>query len=247
AAAPDLLDQLETPPRLLHAERGERLVEQDQTAAPVHEPAQLDRLALAAREVLDGGAYRGDVRADVGERPLRLRLHGALAQEAEAQDVAVELAPHEEVGHRVDVGAQAEVLVHRLDAERLGVRRALEAHRRAVEPDLPRRGLERARNDLDQGRLAGAVVAEQADHLARAHLEADVVERDHGPEVLGDALDAQQRPVASPLVHVPRAKVVVPAQQTMARRVLSRWHGLCSTPSEASPWVDWRRASAWPA
>ena len=129
AAPPDLLDQLETAPGLLHAQSGEWLVEQDQTAAPVHEAAQLDRLTLAAREVLDRGPDRRDPGADVGERPLGLGLHRALPQEAEAEQVAVQLAPHEEVGDGVDIGAQAEVLVDRFDTQRLGVRRAREANR----------------------------------------------------------------------------------------------------------------------
>jgi hypothetical protein len=48
-----------------------------------------------------------------------------------------------------------------------------------------------AAEDLHQRRLAGAVVAEQAQHLALAHVQVDVAQRDDRPEPLGDVLDAQ--------------------------------------------------------
>src|SRR2546430_2916900 len=46
-------------------------------------------------------------------------------------------------------------------------------------PDVPRRWPEDAAHDLDEGRLAGPVVAEQADDLVPAHLEIDVRKRLH--------------------------------------------------------------------
>jgi hypothetical protein len=45
---------------------------------------------------------------------------------------------------------------------------------------------------LDQGRLAGAVVAEQAVHLARVDGEADAGQCDHRAEMLGDVVDLDQ-------------------------------------------------------
>jgi hypothetical protein len=46
---------------------------------------------------------------------------------------------------------------------------------------------------LDQGRLPGAVLAEQAVHLARRDVEVDVVERADARELLDDAAHLQQR------------------------------------------------------
>src|SRR5690606_19550377 len=46
-----------------------------------------------------------------------------------------------------------------------------------ADPDPARGGLEVARDHLHDGRLAGTVVAEQADHLAVADLEAHIVHR----------------------------------------------------------------------
>ena len=63
--------------------------------------------------------------------------------------------------------------------------------RLAVEVDLPRVGLVVAAEDLDQRRLAGAVVAQQAEHLALVERQVDVAQRGHRAEALGHALDAQ--------------------------------------------------------
>ena len=45
--------------------------------------------------------------------------------------------------------------------------------------------------DLDERRLAGAVVADQPEHLALAQVQADVAQRRDRAEALGDVLDAQ--------------------------------------------------------
>ena len=44
----------------------------------------------------------------------------------------------------------------------------------------------------DQRRFAGAILAEQHMHLARAEIEIDAVERDDPGEMLRDALEAEQ-------------------------------------------------------
>ena len=48
-----------------------------------------------------------------------------------------------------------------------------------------------ARKHLDQGRLAGAVVADEGNDLARMDVEIDVGERRNGAEILGDAAQAE--------------------------------------------------------
>ena len=49
----------------------------------------------------------------------------------------------------------------------------------------------KAAEDLDQRRLAGAVVAEQTEHLAFAQVQIDVAQCRHWAEALGDVFDAQ--------------------------------------------------------
>ena len=87
------------------------------------------------------------------------------------------LAAREEVADRAGVVEQREVLEDRLDPQLAGVVRRVDPHRLAVEPDLAVVGLHDAREDLDQRRLAGAVVAEQREDLALAQLERDVAQR----------------------------------------------------------------------
>ena len=50
-----------------------------------------------------------------------------------------------------------------------------------------------AGENLDQRRLAGAVVADQRDDLAGMHVEFDVGQRRHRAEMLGDAAQAQHQ------------------------------------------------------
>ena len=66
-------------------------------------------------------------------------------------------------------------------------------HRAIVEPDFA--GVRRidAGQDLDQRRLAGAVLAEQRMDLAAAQIEIDRVERERSGEMLGQAGDLEQR------------------------------------------------------
>ena len=72
--------------------------------------------------------------------------------------------------------------------------------RRAVEDDRAAVGRRRARGDVHQRRLAGAVLPEQGVHLAREHVERDVGERCDRVVVLGDAEHRQRRLHGGPAV-----------------------------------------------
>ena len=80
------------------------------------------------------------------------------------------LAAHEEVAHDRHQRDHGEVLVDRGDAAVERVARRGEPTGWPSSSDLARARRVDAREDLDQRRLAGAVVAEQAMHLAGAHL-----------------------------------------------------------------------------
>jgi hypothetical protein len=81
---------------------------------------------------------------------------------------------------------QHEVLVDHPDAGRDGGTRIVERHDPAVDDDLALVGLVEAIEDVHQGRLAGAVLAEQGVDLARLDDQADVLVRDDSRESLGD-------------------------------------------------------------
>src|SRR5690606_24897749 len=84
-------------------------------------------------------------------------------------------------------GHKHEVLVYHADAVPDGIRRAGDAHRLAVDPDLPFVRLVQAKQDLHEGAFASAVLAEQRMDLTRTHVEVHVVVSQHTGEALGDA------------------------------------------------------------
>ena len=117
-----------------------------------------DRLATR----FDSDGSRSFMRPSVAAR----RLHRLLVHEAEP---AGDLASEEEIGDGVEVLREREVLIDRLDAERLGVARRADrrpARRRIrISPQSAGKTPDRILISVD---LAGAVVAEQAENLAGA-------------------------------------------------------------------------------
>jgi hypothetical protein len=89
------------------------------------------------------------------------------------------------------------VLVDHSDPERDRALRRIDLHLDPVEADPPVVGLEHPGEDAHQRRLAGAVLAEQAVHLAAAHGEGDAVVGEDAREGLRDAdqLDRGSLPV----------------------------------------------------
>ena len=99
----------------------------------------------------------------------------------------------EDVLGDVEVGKQQRLLIDRGDAQSLRLRGASDRDRLAVEQDLAAIGLMHAGDDLDERRLAGAVLAEQRVNFAGMKGERDILERLGGVEALGDAADLQDR------------------------------------------------------
>ncbi len=86
---------------------------------------------------------------------------------------------------------QRQVLVDGVDPVRSGVVDALGLVVLALHPHRAFVLLLEAADDLQQSRLAGAVVAEQSEHLALAQVEVDVTQGDRRTEALADVLDPQ--------------------------------------------------------
>ena len=120
-----------------------------------------------------------------------------LVEAGEGEEALERLAAEEEVPRDAHQRDHAEILEHGGDAVFRRVARAPEAHRRAVDQDLALGRLVDAGEDLDQRRLAGAVVAEEAMDLAGIDLDVDVAERDHRAEMLGDAAELDGRNACS--------------------------------------------------
>ena len=104
------------------------------------------------------------------------------------------LAAQEDVVGHGEAGDQVELLVDRRDARaRIAACGSPSVDRLAPPDDVPLVGLVRPGEHLDQRRLAGAVLAEQAVHLTGADVEVDAVEGPDARELLDDAVHLQQR------------------------------------------------------
>ena len=183
---------------LVRSERRGRLVHDEQAHAEMDGARDRDRLALAARHLPHGPLDLDEVRVERSERPCRLRRHPLLVEEAEA---CSELAAEEEVGRRVEIVGERERLVDRLDAVAPRVGGRLQRNALPVDPDLARARWEDAGEDLDEDRLAGAVVADQGDDLAGGNREIDARERPQPAKLLGDPDQLDERNASHCLPH----------------------------------------------
>ena len=188
------VDQREHLGRLRDAERGRWLVEQDDLRLAEQRARHRHLLALAARERPDLVAKARDRHREVRQELLGAVLHVDLVElAAQARRPGGHpLVAEEEVGHNVEVVAQREVLVDRRDPQHCGVVGAADRHRLPVEEELALVRRVDPRDGLDEGGLARAVVADEADDLARRHLEVHAVEGLHGPEPLAHSAEGQQ-------------------------------------------------------
>ena len=176
AAGPHLAHEMEDLRRLGQRQRRRRLVEDDQIGLLVDGAGDRDALALAAGQLADDRVRREHLRgeADLAHQPLGLADFLVDLEEAEA---AGELAAHEDVADDRLLDRERPVLEHGLDAGLARPRRVPAGHRLAAHDDLAAGRRDHAGEDLDQRRLAGAVVADQADDLADVDVQADAAER----------------------------------------------------------------------
>ena len=86
-------------------------------------------------------------------------------------------APDHDVGRDVEIVEEVELLVHEGDARRHGAGDGERGVLDAVDADRAFARLDDAAQDLHQGRLAGAVLADQRQHLAALDAQADAIER----------------------------------------------------------------------
>ena len=189
AQAPDQVEHLG---HLADADRGGRLVHQHDLGIRQPGPGDRHRLALAARHLLDQIARPG-LGLELGEQLGRALVHRLVVDDLDEAEAALGLAAEEHVLGRGQIVAERQILVDDLDALGARVDRLVEVLDRALEPDLALARRKVAGDDLDQRRLAGAVVAHQPQHLAGLEVELDALERLDRAEVLGDPAQLQKR------------------------------------------------------
>ena len=195
AGAAGLFDPPDEVDDLAHfgdAERRRRLVEHDKVGVVVHRPADRDALALAARQIGDR-RIDGDADAPEADRfEQDLLRHLLLALDVDEAEAVGDLPADEEIAPQRLLLGQRLVLVDRLDRQivRHADRIFAGLHFSITDHDPARARLQHAGHHLDQRRLAGAVVADEADDLVAADGEVDVAQRMHRAEIFLHALEA---------------------------------------------------------
>ena len=175
-------------------QRRGRLVEHEQAGVGGEAARDHDQPPL-------GDAEAGDERIGVEPRAEHLEGVARLAAQALAVDedsrlLRVAEAELDVLGHATGSGRRrAPGGRRRCRAAWRGAGRGWRSARRRSRIS-PSSGCQRAREDLDQRALAGAVLAEQAEHHAGANGAAEVVEREHARVALHEAAHDEERLVA---------------------------------------------------
>ncbi len=129
--------------------------------------------------------------AEHGERHVARRLAEVEVGNAELLDPVEERLDRRvgeaEVGRDVEVGDQGRFLIHRDQAGAAGFGRRVDVARLAADQDVPGGRPDRAGENLDERRLAGAIRPHQCVDLAGPHRQRRVAQRRHRAVVLGDA------------------------------------------------------------
>jgi hypothetical protein len=184
----------EQPGHLALGEGRGRLVHDDELGRDRQRLGDLDHLLLGDRKIGDQPVGVEIEPDPFGDRH-RLAPHPGPVHQPETQRLA---ADEDVLGHGQG-GDQVELLVDRDDPALLRVERARELDALALEldPALVRRlG---TRQDLQERRLAGTVLAQKRMDLARCHREVDTVDGEHAGKGLPDAGHAQERRRSAPM------------------------------------------------
>ena len=176
----------------LHAERRRRLVQDQDARTEVDGARNRHRLPLASGERPDRLIGIADVDPHLQHVLARLPLGEGDVESAQRPHALRRLRAEEEVAPDRHQRHDREVLVDGRDAVGARLARGVEGQLAALDEQSPLVRRVRAGEDLDQRRLAGAVVAQDAEHLPRVDVRGDVLEGDDVPEVLADVIDLQQ-------------------------------------------------------
>jgi hypothetical protein len=167
-------------------ERRRRFVEHEDPAIKGERARDLEELAVSGRQRA-GERVRIDPQRQSTEHRLRAGAHRRLIKAAEAAD----LPAAENVGRDAEVRQAQHLLVDHADAVLDGLARAGRGKRLAAPADLAAIGLDQPGQDLQQRRLAGAVLADEGVRFALGDIEADAAQRVDGAKRFVDALETE--------------------------------------------------------
>ena len=144
---------------------------------------------LAGGEVEFAGA---SARVEIRETHLRELAAGGIVEIAPTHQAGPDepaLVAEPDVLADREVGQQGLLLEHHADAVPRGIGGAAQDDRLAAEEDSAGVRLIDPGQDPHQGRLAGAVLADQPDHLVRSQLQAHRFQRVHARKALVDVVE----------------------------------------------------------
>ena len=157
-----------------------RLVHDDETGVLGDRAADRDQLAVRDRQIEDGpvGVER---HADPAHRVV-----GGLPEPPPVHETAplLHILPDADILGDGEVREERKILIDHLDARRDRRRRRQARARLSVDADLPRVRRVDAGHDLDERALSGAVLPDQAVHLARGDRKIDPLQRMNAAEGL---------------------------------------------------------------
>src|SRR5579864_3671105 len=178
----------------LHGQVIGRLVEDQQLRLEVHRTRNCHALALSAGQFAEQCFGGTQMQVDIGDGLDRFAAHARAIHRADAEQRKVQRLPaNKQIARNRQVGHQRVVLVDGFDAELHRRLRRADAHRLTLKQDLAFIRPVNARQDLDECRLAGAVVAEQADDLAAPEFQTDAFQRVYARVPLVEIAHGHQR------------------------------------------------------
>ena len=244
---------------LVRRQRGGRLVHDQDADVAGHRLGDLDRL-LAGDGELRRRRPRVDVDLEAGEDRRRPLLHRRASARASPP-----VWPMKMFSDDGEVGEDERFLVDAGDAQRLGVGRAAQLDDLAVDLEVAGVGPVQPGHDLDQRRLAGAVLADEGVDLARPQVERHAAQGVGRAEALRHVDDRHERTiVASPVpsrtpqriesfqslrgTHAPRQSSVLQITSDVAQRRRPRLAGaVAGTAPRCGSHGSARRTTARPA
>src|SRR5580700_5429464 len=227
-----ILDQANEVQHLAHfrdAKRRRRLVKHDEVGLVVHRPADRDALAFATGQIRHGRVDR-----DAGSPEAKGVLQDLVGDllflaDVDETEAVGDLAPDEEIAPQRLLVSQRTVLIDRLDRElvRHANRIVRETELTVADENATRRGRQHSGHNLDQRRLAGAVVADQAHDLVAANRKIDVVQRPNWTEEFLHPFEADDI-LEVPLDDLDAGRLAHVAPPRVPRRLRRRFNRLTS-------------------
>ncbi len=166
------------------------LVHQEHARVVHQRPRDLDDLLMAQRERAEMGAGRDRLVADERQRPAR----GALLRgPVDGAPTRPSFATDEQVLRYGELGKELQLLVNHPHAQAGCVTRRREHDVAPIDAQATGRGPLDAREDLQERRLSGAVLADQCVNPAGLEAEVDACQRDRTRVRLADLTRLEQR------------------------------------------------------